>query len=225
MSTIGLHEGWAENRAVRYVAAGLTPMHLSGIYVLIRGYDPQGGPLLLSRHKQVLDSMPGMKSYSALRLVHFVEVPQGLPVDAVRSVQDVMKRGLRLRTPGMIVNAPVVPLDGQSDVYPVVPAWHEGRQVGYLDIGPLPVRAGNAYQVIYGIDKQSGRIVPVPEQKLIFDALPNNPGYSPIWRLHYVRVPDGFEPNSVQSVATIQQQKLPVRPTTTFLNAPMPDST
>lgn len=223
MTTIGLQEGWAENRPVRYVSAGLTPLSLAGMFVLVRGYDPKGGPLLLSRHKQILDSVPGMHNHSALRLVHFVEVPPDLPVDAVRSVQDVMKRAIRLRTPGMIVNAPVVPADASSSVYPVVPAWHEGMPVGYLDVGPMPVRAGAAFQLIHGIDKATGKVVPVEGQKLVFDSLPTQPDYSPIWRLHYVRVPAGFQPDSIRSAKAIFEKKLPVRPTTTFLNAPIPD--
>jgi hypothetical protein len=223
VSTIGVQEGWAENRPVRFVSAGLTPVTLAGMYVLTRGYDPKGGPLLLARHKQVLDTIPGMSGHSALRLVHFVEVPPDLPVDAVRSVQDVLKRALSVRTPGMIVNAPVVPLEAKSTVYPIVPAWHEGMLVGYLDIGPMPIRTGNVYQCIRGIDKSSGKIVPVPGQKLIFDALPSDPSYSPVWRLHYVRVPEGVEADSLRSVKHIRGRKLPVRPTTMFLNAPLPD--
>ncbi|HEU4964086.1 MAG TPA: hypothetical protein VFV52_09595 [Bacilli bacterium] len=223
MTTIGLQEGWAENRPLRYVSAGLTPLSVAGMYVLVRGYDAKGGPLLLSRHKQILDSVPGMHHHSALRLVHFVEVPADLDVDAVRSVQDVMKRAIRIRTPGMIVNAPVVPVDAQSSVYPVVPAWYESIQTGYLDIGPMPVRAGSVFQPIHGIDKSTGKIVPVEGQKLIFDALPSHPNYSPIWRLHYVRVPEGFQPDSLRSVRAIFEKKYPVRPTTTFLNAPIPD--
>lgn len=223
MTTIGLQEGWAENRPVRYVTAGQTPLTLGGMYVLVRGYDPRGGPLLLPRHKQILDSIPGMPGYSALRLVHFVEVPADLPLGSVKSVQDVLKRSLRIRTPGMIVNAPVVPLDSKSTVYPIVPAWHEGMEIGYLDIGPTPIRAGNAYQCIRGIDRATGRIVPVEGQKMIFDALPSNPSYSPIWRLHYVRVPDGIEPDTVRSVQTIRDRKLAIRPTTMTINAPIPD--
>jgi hypothetical protein len=223
VSTIRLLEGWAEKRPIRYVAVGLTPLSVSGMYVLIRGYDPKGGPLLLSRHKQILDAIPGMSSYSPLRLVHFVEVPPDLPVDTVRSVQDVMKRALRLRTPGMVVNAPIVPLEAKSPVYPIVPAWHEGMQVGYLDIGPTPIRAGNVYQCIRGFDKSSGRVVPVEGQKLIFDALPSNPQYSPIWRLHYVRVAEDFEADSLRSAQDIMARRLPIRPTTMFLNLPIPD--
>jgi hypothetical protein len=223
VSTINLQEAWAENRPVRFVTAGLTPLTLSGMYVLIRGYDPKGGPLLLARHKQILDSVPGMSGYSSLRLVHFVEVPADLPVDSVKSVQDVMKRAIRLRTPGMIVNAPVVPLDAKSPVYPIVPAWHEGILVGYLDIGPMPIRTGSVYQCIRGIEKTTGKIVPVPGQKLIFDALPSHPSYSPIWRLHYVRVPDDFEADSLHSAQAIYDRKLPIRPTGMYLNAPIPD--
>jgi hypothetical protein len=223
VTTIGLQEGWAENRPVRYVTAGTTPLSLGGMFVLIRGYDPRGGPLLLPRHKQILDSIPGMNGYSALRLVHFVEVSADLPVGAVQSVQDVMKKSLRIRTPGMIVNAPVVPLDAKSTVYPIVPAWHEGLEIGYLDIGPTPIRAGNAYQCIRGIDKSTGRIVPFAGQKLIFDALPSSPSYAPVWRLHYVRVPEGIEPDSMRSVQAIRDRRLSIRPTTTFLNAPIPD--
>lgn len=223
MNTIHLLEGWAENRPIRYVATGLTPLTLSGMYVLIRGYDPKGGPLLLSRHKQILDSVPGMNEYSALRLVHFVEVPPDLPVGAIKSVQDVMKRALRLKTPGMIVNAPVVPLDSNSPVYPIVPAWYDGKEVAYLDIGPMPIRTGNVYQCIHGIDKTTGEIVPVAGQKLIFDSLPSNPSYSPVWRMHYVRVPENFEPDSLRGTKAIYDRKLPVRPTEFYLNAPIPD--
>ncbi|TCP55850.1 hypothetical protein EV586_103509 [Tumebacillus sp. BK434] len=224
MSTNFLQEGWAENRPVRFVSAGLTPLTLAGMYVLIRGYDPKGGPLLLARHKQVLDTIPGMSGHSALRLVHFVEVAPDLPVDTVKSVQDVLKRALRVRTPGMVVNAPVVPLEAKSPVYPIVPAWHEGLLAGYLDIGPMPVRTGNAFQCIRGIDKATGKIVPVPGQKLIFDSLPSNPNYSPVRRLHYVRVPEAVEPDALRSVEQIVERRLAVRPTTMFLNAPIPDA-
>lgn len=223
MSTIGLLEGWAEGRPVRYVAAGPTPLTLSGMYVLIRGYDPKGGPLLLARHKQILDSVPGMPGYSSLRVVHFVEAPPELPPDSIKSVQDVMRRGLRLRTPGMIVNAPVVPLDAKSPVYPIVPAWHEGQMIGYLDIGPTPIRTGNVYQAIRGIDKTTGKIVPVPGAKLIFDMLPSHPMYSPIWRVHYVRVPEQVDIDKLRNVQHIHEHKLAVRPTTMFLNLPIPD--
>lgn len=223
MATIGLLEGFAEGRPVRYVVAGQTPLTLSGMYVLIRGYDAKGGPLLLARHKQILDSVPGMPGYSSLRVVHFVEVPSELPPDAIQSVQDVMRRGLRLRTPGMIVNAPVVPLDAKSPVYPIVPAWHEGQLIGYLDIGPTPIRTGHVYQAIRGIDKTTGKIIPVPDAKLIFDMLPSHPLYAPICRLHYVRIPDDFDVSHLHSVQHLQDHKLSVRPTTMFLNLPIPD--
>ncbi|ASS76514.1 hypothetical protein CIG75_17155 [Tumebacillus algifaecis] len=224
MSTLGLQEGWAENRPVHFVSAGLTPLTLAGMYVLIRGYDPRGGPLLAARQKQILDSIPGMSGHSALRLVHFVEVPPDLPLDAVTGVQDVLKRALRVRTPGMVVNAPVVPLEAKSPLYPIVPAWHEGMLTGYLDIGPMPIRTGNAYQCIRGIDKTTGNIVPVPGQKLIFDSLPTNPSYSSVRRLHYVRVPEEVEAHTLRSVEQIMERRLAVRPTTMYLNVPIPET-
>ncbi len=223
MSTITWQEGWADHRPVRFVSIGPAPMMLAGMYVLIRGYDPKGGPLLLARHKQILDSVPGMHEYSPLRLVHFVEVSPDLPPDSVRSVQDVIRRALRIRTPGMVVDAPIVPLDASSPAFPIVPAWHQGVLTGYLDIGPMPVRTGNVYQCIRGFDKASGNVLPQFGQKLIFDSLPTHPAYSPVRRLHYVRVPDQLEEDSLRSIEQIVEQRLPIRPTTHLLNLPMTD--
>jgi hypothetical protein len=217
-----LEEGWCGGQRVRYLAAGTTSLSPADMYIMIQGFTKEGQPDVLPTHRQVLNNIPGMPSYSALRLVHFVEIDPARPPGSIKSVPEVMAAAKAIHTPGIILNTPVVPRDTNT-VLPVIPAWHSGNEVAYLDGGPVPLRTNNVFLCVFGVDRASHKIVYVPQQKMIFQYPPRHPMYSPVCRLHYVKVEASYEANSIRSVEEIHRRRLPVKPTTQFVNASILD--
>lgn len=104
--------------------------------------------------------------------------------------------------------------------------WHEGREVRYHDVGtnsPLvDGRVGIApiWLPIRGVDANGG-MIPVAGQHTILDVLPGEPGYSDLWDVVFVLVPDGYAANELTSLAEIEASGYPTMTPGMLVNCPI----
>jgi hypothetical protein len=89
--------------------------------------------------------------------------------------------------------------------------WCDGKLVyaldaGEVDVDPAHVKVAQEYQVVYAVDldkRKKKRAEPErpPGQLNIYDSVPSQEKYSPIWQFNYVIVPRDYEANTLRSEA------------------------
>lgn len=102
-------------------------------------------------------------------------------------------------------------------------AWCRGKK--YLAIGsniPLPIdidrtKTAEEYMVAYRVSEH-GEPELVPNQLNIYDSVPGDENYSPIWHLHYVIVPDDYAPNTLRSAEDVTRSSYEVRSSSRYVN-------
>ncbi|MEW6750598.1 MAG: hypothetical protein AB1505_06430, partial [Candidatus Latescibacterota bacterium] len=81
------------------------------------------------------------------------------------------------------------------------------------------VRPTQPAPVYVAVDRRGA---PVPGQLPIFDLLPGDPGHSDLWQIHHVHVVERtYAPNSLTSLAQIQERELEVVATGSVMNCVM----
>lgn len=93
--------------------------------------------------------------------------------------------------------------------------WYDGKIVFALDVGELDMpEAGSVgvakeYQPVYRVElDERGKLEhkdEVPGQLNIYDSVPGQDAYSPIWQFYYVEVPRAYRPNSLRSAADCER--------------------
>jgi hypothetical protein len=106
--------------------------------------------------------------------------------------------------------------------------WYDGKIVYALDAGDLDIPdAGNIkvakeYQPVYSVDlDENGKMKnsePVPGQYNIYDSIPGQDIYSPIWQFYYVVVPGDYQANTLRSAQDCQQSGYPIHQSNRFEN-------
>lgn len=97
---------------------------------------------------------------------------------------------------------------------PLQRGWHEGRELRYHDLdthSPLDgERVGTAsiWLPIRGLDANGG-MIHIEGHGTILDVLPHEPGYSDLWDVVLVIVPEGYEANDLTSLAEIEASGYP----------------
>ncbi len=79
---------------------------------------------------------------------------------------------------------------------------------------------GTMYELAYGTNPD-GTPDLVPGQHDIIDILPGNPGYSDLWRINLVIVPQTYTPDSIRSVIDLTASNYTITPTNTLVNRPV----
>jgi hypothetical protein len=109
----------------------------------------------------------------------------------------------------------------------LVTGWYRDREVKYFDFGDnTKLAAGNTiaaapiYVFVHGLNADGSPDL-VEGQHNIVDVLPGEPGYSDLWQVMMVTVPDGFVPDSIKSKAELDAANLPVTATEMFVNCPI----
>lgn len=105
---------------------------------------------------------------------------------------------------------------------PVETAWVNGRK--YWAFGPnipLPLNpqqtpVAQEYVIAYSVSHDWPDFVPL--QLNIYDSIPGQPEYSPIWHLNYVIVPRSYVPNTLRSVSDVQSSGYPVISSEVYVN-------
>ena len=70
---------------------------------------------------------------------------------------------------------------------------------GIVHIDPEKQAYGKEFVLIYSMEGPKGRPERVEGQYGVYDTKPGDPGYSPIWRYHFVIVPRDHVANTLRS--------------------------
>ena len=89
---------------------------------------------------------------------------------------------------------------------------------GIVYIDPEKQKYGKEFVLVYTIDGPDGRPERVTGQFGIYDTRPGDPGYSPIWRYHFVIVPRDHVANTIRSEDDILKSGYKVVQSDTYTN-------
>lgn len=88
---------------------------------------------------------------------------------------------------------------------PVETAWVNDRKYWAfgpnipLPIDPTQTKVAQEYVIVYSVSEQHDWATFVPLQLNIYDSIPGQAKYSPIWHLNWVVVPQSYVPNTLRS--------------------------
>ena len=106
------------------------------------------------------------------------------------------------------------------------PAWYDGETSYYFDLGantPLDgetVLTAPIWSFIRGFD-EDGRAQHIEGHPALFDVVPGDDGYSDLWKLRYVIVPEGYDTSEIRSLTALEASGLEIVVTDTLLNCPV----
>lgn len=107
--------------------------------------------------------------------------------------------------------------------------WYDGKIVYALSAGevdipePGKVKVAKEYQPVYSVEldkngKSKKQPERVPGQFNIYDSVPGQDIYSPIWQFYYVAVPRDYEANTLRSAKDCEQSGYPIHKSNDFEN-------
>jgi len=98
--------------------------------------------------------------------------------------------------------------------------WYDGKIVFALDVGGIEVdearvKVAQEFEIVYTVELDSqGKLARPPEvvndQYNIYDSVPGQDTYSPIWQFNYVVVPRDYRPNTLRSDADCRASGYPI---------------
>ena len=98
--------------------------------------------------------------------------------------------------------------------------WYDGKIVFALDVGGIEVdearvKVAQEFEIVYNVELDSqGKLARPPEvvndQYNIYDSVPGQDTYSPIWQFNYVVVPRDYRPNTLRSDADCRASGYPI---------------
>jgi hypothetical protein len=214
----GLVQGWHDGNPIYYFDFGLNPVETAPIYAFFYG---DGTPVPDQRN--VIDVIPGDAGYSAFWRVHMVTVPDDYVANSATSLGDIQTAGYTITPTSMLVNCPVVRTEAPAQVFEKTTGWYQDSSVSYYNFNnPVPSPDGGAtvtpapiYVLFYGDGS------PVSGQRNIIDVLPEDAGYSDLWQVHVVTVPDDYVADTIRSYAQIAAGGYTVTPMDIFVNCPV----
>lgn len=121
-----------------------------------------------------------------------------------------------------------VPALAQGETYELTQGWYEGRETYYYDFGAntqatsdgQAVVTAPIYVPITGMDAE-GNPQMVEGQYNIVGVVPGDEGYSDLWQVILVTVPEDYEANTLSSVQAVQDSGYELTPTETYVNCPI----
>lgn len=107
--------------------------------------------------------------------------------------------------------------------------WYDGKLVFALSCGDLDmseagdVKVAKEYQPVFSVEldaegKSKEEPERVPGQYNIYDSIPGQKAYSPIWQFYYVEVPRDYEANTLRSVKDCERSGYPIHKSNDFEN-------
>ncbi|PKN78700.1 MAG: hypothetical protein CVU47_11845 [Chloroflexi bacterium HGW-Chloroflexi-9] len=120
------------------------------------------------------------------------------------------------------------PIDlGPAKMFDLVAGWYRGEEARYYDFGTSsPVLASGAiatapiWVLTTGMNAD-GTPRLVEGQHNIVDVIPGEAGYSDLWEVRLVTVPEDYVADSIHSAADLQAMSYPVTPAGLFVNCPI----
>jgi len=214
----GLVQGWDDGNPVFYFDFGLNPVETAPIYVFF--YDDD---TMVPDQKNVIDTIPGEPDYSAFWQVHMVTVPDDYVANSAQSLSDIMDADYTITPTDILVNCPVVRTEAPAEVFDITAGWYQDQWVVYYNFNnPIPSPDGGETVTpapIYVLFYDDG--TQVPDQRNIIDVVPGDDGYSDLWHVHMVTVPDDYVANEVRSFVQIENAGYTVTPTDIYVNCPV----
>ena len=117
--------------------------------------------------------------------------------------------------------------DAQAEEKTLVSGWYQDRQVQYYDFGtntPLvgesSVQTQPIWVFIHGMNPD-GTPDLVEGQHNIIDLVPGEAGYSDLWQVVFVTVPDDYEADSLRSAEEVRDSGYETEVTDMFVNCPV----
>jgi hypothetical protein len=114
----------------------------------------------------------------------------------------------------------------EATQFQLVSGWYRGDEVEYYDFGMNSTTSGSTvatapiYVFVTGTNAD-GSPQFVEGQHNIVDVLPDETGYSDLWQVMLVTVPEDYEPDSVKSKADIDAEGFDITPTDMLVNCPI----
>ena len=109
---------------------------------------------------------------------------------------------------------------------PLVSGWYRDQPVRYYDFGMNSATNGGAvatapiYVFVHGMDAE-GNPRFVEGQHNIVDVRPGDTGYSDLWQVMLVTVPEDYTPDSITSVGQLMGMGYEITPTDMLVNCPI----
>lgn len=116
------------------------------------------------------------------------------------------------------------PMGGETLM--LVSGWYRDQEVRYYDFGMNSPASGNTiatapiWAFITGLDAD-GNPQFVEGQHNIVDVVPGDGGYSDLWEVMLVTVPEDYEPDSIRSAAEVQAAGYEITAPGMFVNCPI----
>ncbi|MEZ4502467.1 MAG: hypothetical protein R3C39_07570 [Dehalococcoidia bacterium] len=115
---------------------------------------------------------------------------------------------------------------GAAVDYPLVEGWAKGEDVVYYDFGMRSPTSGAVvtpapiWAFITGMDAD-GNPMFVEHQHNVVDTVPGVDGYSDLWEVNLVMVPEGYEADTIRSKADLDAANLEIVKPGLFVNCPI----
>jgi hypothetical protein len=208
-----LQQGWFEGQAVKYFNFGTnTPLDpndpsrvlVEGVWAFVTGQNADGSPIFLEGQQNLFEVKPGDKGYSDLWQPSFITPAEGYAPDSLKSVDEVLKSGMKIEKQPLLLNCPFVP-PGSSladNSLPLKKGWVNGEQATYFDFGPTSATPGKVYAFVTGFNADGSPLL-VPGQHFVFDSARSAQGYSDFWVVQWVKVEAGYQADTIRSAADV----------------------
>jgi hypothetical protein len=211
-----LIQGWFRDHTVLYYDFGSVPIGAKAGRVLwpIHGFDAKGNPVAIRGQHPIFSIIPGLAGYTGVFRLAYVVTADHVQPNVVRDLEAVnalVRRGLAsVRETDIAYNLPIVPRGTKlaRDSTEGMMGWYEGREVQFFDFGAVSLIPAPMWRFARGKD-EAGEPNIVREQNSIVDSIPVVPTYPDLWEIHFVRVDNSYEPNSLKSAAALHSANLP----------------
>jgi len=145
-----------------------------------------------------------------------------------RSVLAVLLAALLFSGGSLLALAQDGTVTAQPTTFELTQGWYQGQEISYYDFGSnsrvildgCQVGAAPIYVLATGIDNECSPEA-VPDQNNIVDIVPGDPGYSDLWQVVVVQVPEDYEANSLTSAQQVLDSDYPMTTTLTTINCPI----
>ena len=221
-------------KLVRYYNFDVQSTTPAAVYVLYR----EGKEKPVPGQLNIIDTLPGEKSYNDFREVWKVSVPKDYVANTITDAASLKKAGYKLERTDKLLNMPVVPDKSQARLRlngedaGLHRAWYQGQVAKYFSFKEAPLSLAGANVPVSPIfvtfntnpgEKGGGpssgfRTAPGSQQTHNVPAtLPGDAGYSPLW---LVVVYDNADWPAVHDLTTAQEAKV-LSPAVADVNCPI----
>ncbi|HWO87615.1 MAG TPA: hypothetical protein VNL98_00535 [Gemmatimonadales bacterium] len=212
--TFSLTRGWYRGRTIHYYDFGPQAVTISPMFLVVRGFNPDGTPRLVEGQRPIFSSIPGVRGYSAVWQVHFILVGNDYVANTLRdgrsAVALALRGAARMVVPGVFVNCPIVPanstLQDDPERRPLLTGWYKGAEVPFFDFGRAVMAPAPIYAFATGFDGETPLFLRA--QANVVDVVPSGGAeYRDLWDVHFVIVPSDYAAETIRSQDELERER------------------